>query len=108
MLPVSSAYLEPRICASNLVACRPAHASLSAARAAVGLSLRAAAAALSPRASAVKNAVATGSGPLGLGVHALSPPTAATTARTVKRPVTRDADEVCDAIGADVRSATAA
>src|SRR4051794_15926691 len=104
MLPVSSAYLEPRICASSLVACSPAHAALSAALAVVGLSLRSAAAVVSPLASAVKNAVATNSGPWGFGVHALSPPTDATTARTASRPVTRDADEVCDAIEADVRS----
>src|ERR1700712_4098221 len=104
MLPVSSAYFEPRICASSLVACKPAHASLRAVLAISGRSLKSAAAPVSPLASAVKNAVATGSGPLGLGVQALSPPMAATTTRTVQRPVTRDAGEVSDAIEADVRS----
>src|SRR6188472_145687 len=102
MLPVSSAYFEPRICASSLVACSPAQASLRAALARAGWSLKSAAAPVSPLASAVKNAVATGSGPLGRGVQALSPPAAAITARTVRRPVTRDADEVRVAIEADV------
>src|SRR6185312_11205005 len=99
MLPVSSAYFEPRICASNRTACSPAHASLSADLASAGLSLSSAAAAVSPVASAAKNFSAAGSGPFGFGVHALS---AAATAATVSRLAARDAVESHVAIGADV------
>src|SRR2546430_3888568 len=99
MLPVSSAYFEPRICASNRWACSPAHASLSAALASAGLSLSSAAAAVSPVASAVKNFSAVGSGPFGLGVHALSD---ATTTATVTRLAARVAVESHVAIEADV------
>src|SRR5829696_3321223 len=101
MLPVSSAYFEPRISASNRTACSPAHASLRAALASVGSSLSSAAAAVSPVASAAKNFSAAGSGPLGFGVHAFS---VATTAATVSRLAARDAFENHVAIGADVRS----
>src|SRR6478752_3708049 len=99
MLPVSSAYFEPRICASNRTACSPAHASLSADLASAGLSLSSAAAAVSPVASAAKNFSAVGSGPFGFGVHALS---VATTAATVSRLAARDAVESHVAIEADV------
>src|SRR5215510_16565980 len=94
MLPVSSAYLEPRICASRCVACRPAHASLSAARASAGRSDSSAAVAVSPVASAAKNFSAAGSGPLGLGVHALRLVTATT---TVSRLATRDTEVAIEA-----------
>src|SRR6202171_3126629 len=96
MLPVSSAYFEPTICASNRTPCSPAHASLRAALASAGLSLSAAAAPVSPVASAAKNCSATGSGPFGFGVHALS---VATTAETVRIAATR---ETRVALGADV------
>src|SRR5262245_44419885 len=99
MLPVSSAYFEPRICASSRTACRPAHASLRAALASAGLSLSPAAAAVSPVDNAAKNFSAAGSGPFGLGVQALS---AATIAATVSRLAARDAVEIHVAIGADV------
>src|SRR6478672_11869646 len=99
MLPVSSAYFEPRICASNRLACSPAHASFSAALASAALSLSEAAAAVSPVASAAKNFAAVGSGPFGFGVHALS---VATTAATVSRLAARDAVESHVAIEADV------
>ena len=83
-LPVSSAYFEPRIWASNRTACSPAHASLRAALASAGLSASSAAAAVSPVASAAKNFSAVGSGPLGFGVHAVTNPrVVATTAATV-------------------------
>src|SRR6185436_8084951 len=104
MLPVSSAYFEPRICASNRTACSPAHASLSADLASAGLSASSAAAAVSPVASAAKNFSAVGSGPFGFGVHALS---VAATAATVSRLAARDAVESHVAIGADVRSVAA-
>src|SRR4029078_11878875 len=104
MLPVSSAYFEPRICASHRTACSPAHASLSAVLASAGLSASSAAAAVSPVASAAKNFSAVGSGPLCCGVHALS---VAATAATVSRLAARDAVESHVAIGADVRSVAA-
>src|SRR6202048_4442450 len=100
MLPVSSAYFEPRTCASNRTACSPAHASLRAALASEGLSLSSAAAAVSPVASAAKNFSAVGSGPFGFGVHALS---VATTAATVTRLAARDAIESHVAIEAHVK-----
>src|SRR4029078_13291123 len=100
MLPVSSAYFEPRICASNRTACSPPHASLSADLASAGLSLSSAAAAVSPVASAAKNFSAVGSGPFGFGVHALSVTTTAATVRTL---TARDAVEIHVAIEADVK-----
>src|ERR1700716_2171163 len=100
MLPVSSAYFEPTICASNRTACSPAHASLRAVLASAGLSLSAAASPVSPVASAAKNCSATGSGPFGFGVHAVTDPrVVATTAETVRIAATR---ETRVAIGADV------
>src|SRR3979490_684308 len=96
MLPVSSAYFEPPICASNRTACSPAHASLRAVLASAGLSLSAAASPGAPVARAAKNCSATGSGPVCFGVHALS---VATTAETVRIAATR---ETRVAIGADV------
>src|ERR1700754_2760416 len=103
MLPVSSAYFEPRICASSRMACSPAHASVSAALASAGLSLSEAAAAVSPVASAVKNFWAVGSGPFGFGVHAVTNPrVVTTTAATVSRLAARDAVESPVAIEADV------
>src|SRR6185437_11197809 len=104
MLPVSSAYFEPRICASNRTACSPAHASLSADLASAGLSLSSAAAAVSPVASAAKNFSAVGSGPFGLGVHAVTNPrVVTTTAATVSSRAARDAVESHVAIEADVK-----
>src|SRR4051812_10831018 len=100
MLPVSSAYFEPRVCASNRWACSPAQASLSVALASAGLSLSSAAAAVSPVASAAKNFCAVGSGPFGFGVHALSD---ATTTATVTRLAARVAVESHVAIEADVK-----
>src|ERR1700754_1695338 len=103
MLPVSSAYFEPRICASSRMACSPAHASVSAALASAGLSLSEAAAAVSPVASAAKNFAAVGSGPFGFGVHAVTNPrVVTTTAATVSRLAARDAVESHVAIEADV------
>ena len=69
---MSSANFEPSTCASREMACRPAHASLSAARASSGRSVSCDAPPVSPLASAAKNSSAAGSGPLGFGVHAFS------------------------------------
>src|SRR3954447_7063123 len=99
MLPVSSAYFEPRVCASNRWACSPAQASLSVALASAGLSLSSAAAAVSPVASAAKNFCAIGSGPFGFGVHAFSD---ATRTAAVTRLAARVAVESHVAIEADV------
>src|SRR5690349_4039921 len=99
MLPVSSAYLDPRICASSRCACRPAHASFSAARASAGLSLSSEAAAVSPVARAAKNFSAIGSGPFGFGVHALSD---AANATAINRLAVRVAVDSQVAIEADV------
>src|ERR1044072_645809 len=102
MVPVSSAYLEPRIWVSSLPACRPDHASLRAACAWAGWSARSAAAVGFPVASAAKNGSAVGSGPFGLGVQALSMAAVATTAMTAAP--TRETDEEIVAIEANVKS----
>ena len=100
MLPVSSAYLELRIWASKPVACRPAHASLSAARASSGRSANSLADEVSPSARATKNRSATGSGPSGRGVHALS---AATVATADISAIARVTDEINVAIETNVK-----
>src|SRR6516162_4392800 len=85
---MSSVYLEPRIWVSKWLACRPAHAALSASRASLGASLRSAAAAVSPVDNAAKNRSAAGAGPSGRGVQA---DTAVVTTNTPATKVAADA-----------------
>src|ERR1700731_4978146 len=96
---MSSVYFEPRIWVSKWLACRPAHAALSASRASLGASLSSAAAAVSPVDNAAKNRSPAGAGPSGRGVHA---DTAVVTTNTPATKVTADATVAFVVIVADV------
>src|ERR1700683_4681638 len=97
---MSSVYFDPRIWVSRWVACRPAHAALSASRASLGSSLSSAAAAVSPVANAAKNRSAAGRGPSGRGVHA---ETAAVVTSTARAEFAADTSVIRVAIVTDVR-----
>src|ERR1700754_1673637 len=96
---MSSVYFEPRIWVSKWLACRPAHAALSASRASLGASLSSAAAAVSPVDNAAKNRSAAGAGPSGRGVQADTAAIATSAAKVKLAPV---ASVVFVAIEADV------